>query len=68
MTYTFGVMPGDDIGPEVVPEALRVARAALDKAGVDATWEDLPVGWAAYQELGTTMPTRDVLLRHFCKM
>ena len=49
MTYTFGVMPGDDIGPEVVPEALRVARAALDKAGVDATWEDLPVGWAAYQ-------------------
>ena len=56
MTYTFGVMPGDDIGPEVVPEALRVARAALDKAGVDATWEDLPVGWAAYQELGTTMP------------
>ncbi len=56
MTYTFGVMLGDDIGPEVVPEALRVARAALDKAGVSVIWEDVPVGWSAYQELGTTMP------------
>ena len=56
MVYIFGVLLGDDIGPEVVPEALKVARTALGKVGVKATWEDLPIGWSAYQKLGTTMP------------
>ena len=56
MTYKLGVLPGDDIGLEATPEAVRVGRAALEAAGVAAEWIDIPIGMPAYNDLGTTMP------------
>jgi len=54
--YRLGCLLGDDIGPEVVPEAVRVASAALDASGVAVEWVDVPIGMAAYRDSGETMP------------
>ena len=49
-------MLGDDIGPEVVPEAVRVAKAALKAAGAEVKWTNIPIGKAALDRANTTMP------------
>ena len=54
--YRIGVLQGDDIGLEVVPEAVRAMKAALGRVGVGAEWTELPIGRPAYDQLGTTMP------------
>ncbi|MEE8279758.1 MAG: isocitrate/isopropylmalate family dehydrogenase, partial [Alphaproteobacteria bacterium] len=56
MGYRLGVLLGDGIGAEVVPEAVRVAKAAVKAAGVDVEWIDMPIGCAAYDAFGTTLP------------
>ena len=56
MGYRLGVLLGDGIGAEVVPEAVRVAKAAVKAAGVDVEWIDMPIGRAAYDAFGTTLP------------
>lgn len=47
-----GVLDGDGIGPEIVPAAVRVIEAT----DLDVEFVDLPVGWAAYKEYGSTVP------------
>lgn len=54
--YRIGVLQGDDIGLEVVPETVRAMKAALQRVGVAAEWLDMPIGRPAYDQLGTTMP------------
>ena len=56
MSHQLGILLGDDIGPEVVPEAVKVAKAALGAAGANVEWTELPIGRAALDESGTTMP------------
>ncbi len=56
MSTQLGILLGDDIGPEVVPEAIAVASAALDGAGAAVQWIDIPIGRAAFDATGTTMP------------
>lgn len=51
-----GVMLGDDIGLEVVPQAERVMRAAAEHTGLSIEWSHLPLGRAALKESGTTLP------------
>jgi 3-isopropylmalate dehydrogenase len=51
-----GVLEGDDIGHEVVPEAVKVMQAAAEVSGLAIAWEQLPIGRRAYETLGTTMP------------
>lgn len=51
-----GVMNGDDIGHEIVPASVRIARAAADRAGQTIEWTDLPLGRAALDSHGHTMP------------
>lgn len=56
------LLPGDGIGPEVVTEAKRV----LDALHIDGlTYEEAPVGGAAYKALGHPLPssTLDVARR-----
>ena len=56
------LLPGDGIGPEVVTEARRV----LDALNIDGlTYEEAPVGGAAYKTLGHPLPptTLDVARR-----
>lgn len=51
-----GILNGDDIGLEVVPEAVKVARAAAAKTGLEIEWQDLPIGRAGHEQHGHTMP------------
>ncbi len=51
-----GVLNGDDIGHEVVPEAVKVLRAAAVAADVAIEWVPVPIGRQALDTLGTTMP------------
>ena len=51
-----GILEGDDIGLEVVPETIKVMRAAADKAGLTIDWHPMPIGRKAYDELGYTLP------------
>ncbi|NIJ28697.1 3-isopropylmalate dehydrogenase [Sphingomonas insulae] len=55
------LLPGDGIGPEVIEQALRV----LDALELDLTYEEAPVGGAAYHALGHPLPdtTLDVARR-----
>lgn len=51
-----GILEGDDIGLEVVPEAIKVMRAAADKTGLPIEWLPLPIGRRAFDQLGYTLP------------
>jgi 3-isopropylmalate dehydrogenase len=52
MTLELGVLEGDGIGPAVVSSAVRVLAAA----DPDVDLVELPVGWAAYEAHGSTVP------------
>jgi len=51
-----GILLGDDIGLEVVPEAVKVVEAAAKSAGLPIAWHSIPIGRRALDELGTTLP------------
>jgi 3-isopropylmalate dehydrogenase len=50
-------MLGDDIGPEIVPQAVAVLRsAASTEPGLELEFHDFPVGWSSYQANGHSLP------------
>jgi len=51
-----GVMLGDDIGLEVVPETVKVMKAAAQEAGLAIEWQELPLGLLGHKLHGHTMP------------
>lgn len=51
-----GVLEGDDIGHEIVPASVRIARAAAERAGQQIEWTDLPIGRRALDTHGHTLP------------
>ncbi len=51
-----GVLEGDDIGQEVVPEAIKVMQAAAALTGTALEWVPLPIGRRAFDTLGHTLP------------
>jgi 3-isopropylmalate dehydrogenase len=51
-----GILNGDDIGLEVVPECVKVMRAAARKTGLEIDWHPVPIGKTALDELGYTLP------------
>jgi 3-isopropylmalate dehydrogenase len=53
---TIGVLEGDDIGLEVVPECVKAMRAAALKAGLGIEWHPMPIGRKALDEVGHTLP------------
>ncbi|MDP2397582.1 MAG: isocitrate/isopropylmalate family dehydrogenase [Burkholderiales bacterium] len=54
--YKLGILEGDDIGLEVVPECVKVMKAAAAKAGVQIEWLPLPIGRKGHESHGHTMP------------
>src|SRR5471032_1851355 len=58
-----GILLGDDIGLEVVPEAVKVVDAAAKAAGLPIDWRPVPIGRRALDDLGATLPdgTIDIL-------
>jgi 3-isopropylmalate dehydrogenase len=51
-----GILEGDDIGLEVVPECVKVMRAAAGKVGLKIDWHPVPIGRKALDDLGSTLP------------
>lgn len=56
MTLQIGILEGDDIGLEVVPETIKVMKAAAQKCGLSVNWHPVPIGMKVYKELGHTLP------------
>jgi 3-isopropylmalate dehydrogenase len=52
-----GVLLGDDIGLEVVPECIKVMKAAAAREGLAIEWRPLPIGKRGHEEHGHTLPT-----------
>lgn len=50
------VIPGDGIGREVIPAAIRVLEAAGARFGIEFQWEYQPWGCTYYLEKGRMMP------------
>ncbi|HTD89156.1 MAG TPA: isocitrate/isopropylmalate family dehydrogenase [Burkholderiales bacterium] len=51
-----GILLGDDIGLEVVPEAVKVMRAAAAKTGLAIEWSDHAIGRRGHEMHGHTFP------------
>jgi 3-isopropylmalate dehydrogenase len=51
-----GILPGDDIGLEVVPECVKVMKAAASRSGLAVDWHALPIGKHGHEEHGDTLP------------
>ena len=51
-----GILLGDDIGLEVVPEAVKVMKAAAAKTGLRVEWSEHPIGKRGHEQHGHTMP------------
>ena len=51
-----GILSGDDIGLEVVPECVKVMQAAATRADLKLEWEELPIGKAGHEAHGHTLP------------
>lgn len=56
MQLKIAILEGDDIGLEVVPEAVKVMKAAAAKAGLAVEWQPLPIGRAGHASHGHSMP------------
>jgi 3-isopropylmalate dehydrogenase len=54
------ILLGDDIGLEVVPEAVKVMKAAAAKTGLQVEWQELPIGKRGHELHGHTMPAATV--------
>ncbi len=51
-----GILLGDDIGLEVVPECVKVMKAAAAHTGLAIEWHPLPIGKAGHEAHGHTLP------------
>jgi 3-isopropylmalate dehydrogenase len=51
-----GILLGDDIGHEVVPECVKVMQAAASRSGLAIVWQTLPIGKHGHEEHGNTLP------------
>src|SRR2546429_4587998 len=61
-TYKIAVLPGDGIGQEVTPEAVRVLRAVGKRAGVTFEFEEALIGGAAIDAAGPPLPSETLAL------
>src|SRR5258708_15051366 len=50
-----GILECDDIGHEVVPAAIEVAKAAAAKHGLEIAWRPMPIGRRALDTHGSTL-------------
>ncbi|KTE92406.1 3-isopropylmalate dehydrogenase [Desulfitobacterium hafniense] len=50
------VLPGDGIGQEIIPQAVRVLKAVLAETDADFEFQDYPVGGAAIELVGKALP------------
>ena len=53
MGLKVGILLGDDIGHEVVPECVKVMKAAAARAGLAIDWSTHPIGKPATSSMAT---------------
>ena len=51
-----GILNGDDIGHEIVPASVEVARAAAARHNLPVDWRPMPIGRTALDTHNSTMP------------
>ena len=56
VSVKIGILLGDDIGLEVVPECVKVMKAAASRSGLKIDWRPLPIGRRGHEEHGDTLP------------
>ena len=56
MKAKIAILPGDGVGPEIVPEAVKVLEAVARRFGHDFEMTEHPVGGAAYDRCGDCLP------------
>ena len=61
-TYTIAVLPGDGIGQEVTPEAVRVLRAVGTRTGVTFEFEQALIGGSAIDATDRPLPPETLAL------
>jgi 3-isopropylmalate dehydrogenase len=61
-TFRIAVLPGDGIGQEVTPEAVRVLRSVTRGAAHALEFEEAPVGGAAIDAAGDPLPPKTLEL------
>lgn len=54
--YKIALLPGDGIGPEIVPQAVRVLNALGEKYNQEFQFETALIGGAAYDATGHPLP------------
>src|SRR6266851_4955925 len=57
MSVKIGILLGDDIGLEVVPECIKVMKAATAREHLKIDWRALPIGKRGHEEHGNTLPS-----------
>lgn len=62
MKYKIAVLPGDGIGVEIVPEAVKVLQAVAEKFAHEFHFTEALVGGAAYDALGHPLPPETLAL------
>lgn len=62
MLKRIAVLPGDGIGPEIVPEAVKVLEAVGKKYGVKFEFGEGLIGGAAIDATGTALPAETLKL------
>src|SRR3990172_6918557 len=55
-TYNIAVFPGDGIGKEIVPQALRVLNRVASKFDINIKTEEALIGGSAIDEFGVPLP------------
>ncbi|MBN9672073.1 isocitrate/isopropylmalate dehydrogenase family protein [Roseibium aggregatum] len=55
-TLKIGVLEGDDIGHEIVPASVEIAKKAAEISGQTIQWVDVPIGYRALETHGHTLP------------
>jgi 3-isopropylmalate dehydrogenase len=61
-TYRIAVLPGDGIGHEVTPQAVRVLEAAGPRAGLRFETREALIGGTAYERVGASLPAETTRL------
>jgi tartrate dehydrogenase/decarboxylase/D-malate dehydrogenase len=56
MAYKIALIPGDGIGKEVVPEAVRVLDVLAGRFGFELSYSEFPYSCEYYLKTGTMMP------------
>jgi 3-isopropylmalate dehydrogenase len=60
MKLMIGILEGDDIGHEVVPECVKTMSAAAQRVNLEIEWFPLPIGRKGHAEVGHTFPQSTV--------